>query len=208
MRRRWIAAGLVFVAVAAVNLDVVVGGRSASGVTAPDCALVLGAGVHDDGTPSDVLRDRLDAALDLYRAGKVTRVLVSGDHHRAGYDEPNAMRRYLSAAGVPESAIFMDHAGVDTYSSMWRAKNVFGAKRVIVVTQQFHLARAVWLARELGMEADGVAADHHIYRGIVWLEAREIVSRTKAFVDVTVGRAARHGGPPIDLNGDGRVTAG
>ena len=102
----------------------------------------------------------------------------------------------------------MDHAGVDTYSSMWRAKHVFGVNRVIVVTQRFHLARAVWLARAQGMEAEGAAADRHIYRGAVWLEAREVVSRTKAFVDVKVGREARRVGPPIDLNGDGRATAG
>lgn len=209
VRRRLLLALAAFaLAVAAVNVDVVVGGRAADEVTAPDCALVLGAGVRDDGTPSDVLRDRLDEALDLYRAGRVTRVLVSGDHQRATYDEPNTMRRYLEAHGVPPEAIFMDHAGVDTYSSVWRAKHVFGAKRVIIVTQRFHLARAVWLARSLGMAAEGSAADRHTYRGIVWLEAREVVSRTKAFVDVKVGRAARHAGPPVDLSGDGRVTAG
>lgn len=209
MRRRLLVVLAAFAAlVAAVNVDVALGGRSNGELEAPDCALVLGAGVRDDGSPSDVLKDRLDEALDLYRTGKVLRILVSGDHQHATYDEPNTMRRYLEANGVPPAAIFMDHAGVDTYSSIWRAKHVFGAKRVVVVTQRFHLARAVWLARAMDMDAEGSAADRHVYRGIVWLEAREVVSRTKAFVDVKIGRAARHAGPAIDLAGDGRVTAG
>jgi vancomycin permeability regulator SanA len=200
--------GVLAAGVLAVNVAVLHGGRGGQLEGPIDCALVLGAGVRDDGTPSDVLRDRLDEALALYRSGRVRRVLVSGDHRSAGYDEPNTMRRYLEAAGVPPEAIFMDHAGLDTYSSMWRARHVFGASRVVVVTQRFHLARAVWCARALGMEAEGSAADRHLYRGIAWLQAREIVSRTKAFVDVTVGRAPRHDGPTVDLAGDGRVTAG
>jgi vancomycin permeability regulator SanA len=211
-----VAAGLALGALA-VNLVVLRGGASdfkhaesnpAPLTGPPDCALVLGAGVRDDGTPSDVLRDRLDESLALYRAGRVQKILVSGDHHTVDYDEPNAMRRYLESKGVPPADIFMDHAGVDTYSSVWRAKHVFGATRVLVVTQRFHLARAVWVARSLGMEADGSAADRHVYRGIAWLQVREVVSRTKAFVDVTIGREARHRGPRIDLDGDGRVTAG
>lgn len=219
-RRRLVlalAVAALVAGVAAVNLVVLRGGAAdfengrndpAPLTGPPDCALVLGAGVRDDGTPSDVLRDRLDASLALYRGGRVRKIIVSGDHHTPEYDEPNAMRRYLEGKGVPSADIFMDHAGVDTYSSVWRAKHVFGAERVIVVTQRFHLARAVWVARSLGMEADGSAADRHVYRGIAWLELREVVSRTKAFVDVAVGREARHRGPRIDLEGDGRVTAG
>ncbi len=200
--------GAVVTAVLAVNLRVLEGGRSGRVEGPVDCALVLGAGLRDDGTPSDILRDRLDEALVLYRAGRVRRILVSGDHERPAYDEPNAMRVYLEANGVPAEAVFMDHAGLDTYSSMWRARHVFGGQRIVVVTQRFHLARAVWCARALGMEAEGSAADRHLYRGIAWLQAREVVSRTKAFVDVTIRRAPRHGGPSVDLAGDGRVTAG
>jgi vancomycin permeability regulator SanA len=193
--------------VAVANGTVLFGGR-AQGVKNLDCALVLGAGVRDDGTPSDVLRDRLDIALDLFRRGRVQRILVSGDHREASYDEPNAMRRYLEANGVPRGAIFMDHAGFDTYSSVWRAKNVFGANRIIVVTQDFHLPRALYVARSLGMAAEGASADRRLYRGIAWLHAREVISRTKAFVDIAVARRPHHEGPPIDLRGDGRVTAG
>ena len=155
-----------------------------------------------------MLRDRLDEALVVYGTGRVPRILVSGDHQSSAYDEPNAMRAYLEARGVPAAAIFIDHAGLDTYSSMWRARNVFGASRIVVVTQRFHLARAVWCARALGMEAEGAAADRHLYRGIAWLQVREVASRTKAFIDVSLQRSARHGGPPIDLQGDGRITSG
>jgi SanA protein len=202
------ALALAVVGVASANLTVLDGGSGGRVVGAFDCALVLGAGVRDDGTPSDVLRDRLDEALALYRAGRVTKIIVSGDHQAPGYDEPNAMRVYLEANGVAAPAIFLDHAGLDTYSSMWRARHVFGATRIVVVTQRFHLARAVWCARSLGMEAEGSAADRHVYRGIAWLQLREVVSRTKAFVDVSIGREPRHAGPAVDLGGDGRVTAG
>ena len=184
------AVGLV---VAAANLVVLAGGRE-GGVKNLDCALVLGAGVKHDGSPSDVLRDRLDVALSLYRHGRVERVLVSGDHRAESYDEPNAMRRYLEANGVPREAIFMDHAGFDTYSSVWRAKNVFGAERIIVVTQDFHLPRALYVARSLGIAAEGASADKRMYRGIAWLHARETISRTKAFFDVAFERRPR-GGP-------------
>ena len=196
-RIRQVVAGTVAVALAlvlAMNLTVIEGGSGGRVAGEVDCALVLGAGVRDDGTPSDVLRDRLDESLALYRAGRVRRLIVSGDHHTVTYDEPNAMRAYLEANGVPAEAIVMDHAGFDTYSSMWRAKNVFGVSRVVVVTQQFHLARAVWLARSLGMEAEGSAADRHLYRGIAWLQVREVASRTKAYVDVKVGRTPRFAG--------------
>lgn len=209
MRRRRVllVSFALALAVAVANGVVLAGGRSESAVANADCALVLGAGVRDDGTPTDVLRDRLDEGIALYRAGRVKRLLVSGDHHKDSYDEPNTMRRYLEENGIPPADIFMDHAGIDTYSSVWRAKHVFGAQRLVIVTQQFHLSRAVWCARSLGMEAEGRPADRHRYKAITWFQAREVISRTKAFVDIGVGRSAR-GGPAIDLRGDGRVTAG
>lgn len=202
-----VVVGLLAVCMAIANVAVLHGGRQ-GGVKNLDCALVLGAGVKDDGSPSDVLRDRLDVALSLYRHGRVERILVSGDHRAESYDEPNAMRRYLEAHGVPREAIFMDHAGFDTYSSVWRAKHVFGAERVIVVTQDFHLPRALFVARSLGMAAEGASADRRLYRGIAWLHVRETISRTKAFLDVTVARRPHHEGPRFDLRGDGRVTSG
>lgn len=209
--RRRILGAVLFVLFGAVGANGLVlhGASEAQAAAEPlDCALVLGAGVRDDGTPSDVLRDRLDEALDVWRAGRVKKILVSGDHGRPEYDEPNTMRTYLESRGVPPEAIFMDHAGFDTYSSVWRARHVFGAKSVIIVTQRFHLARSVFVARKLGLTAEGSAADRHLYRGMIWLEAREVASRTKALVDVAAGRRPRHVGPPISLDGDGRITAG
>ena len=157
-----------------------------------DAIVVLGAGVRPDGSPSDMLRDRLDAALELFRAGRAPRILVSGDHGTAAYDEPGTMRAWLEAEGVPASAVVMDHAGFDTYSSMWRARNVFGEKRVIVVTQAFHLPRALFLAGRLGLDATGVAADRRAYRHIVWSQLREAGSRPKAWVDALTARKPRY----------------
>jgi vancomycin permeability regulator SanA len=207
---RWLGASL-FASIAlavVVNAVVLHGGDDGKVAGVADCAVVLGARVYEDGTPSEVLRDRLDEALVLWREHRVKRIVVSGDHATSLYDEPNAMRAYLEARGVPPEIIFMDHAGFDTYSSMWRAKHVFGATRIVVVTQRFHLPRALWVARSLGMEAEGRAADHHVYRSIAWMQMREIGSRTKAFLDVTVRRTPHKVGPRIDLEGDGRVTAG
>jgi vancomycin permeability regulator SanA len=208
LRRHILALAALIVPIVVVNVVVVTGGRDGRVDGAVDCALVLGAGVRDDGTPSDILKDRLEEGLALYRSGRVKKLLVSGDHRAAEYDEPNTMRTFLESRGVPPEYIFMDHAGVDTYSSIWRARHVFGAKRIVVVTQRFHLPRAVWCARGLGMEAEGRAADRRRYRGFVWHQLREVVSRTKAFVDVELSRTPRHGGAPIDLSADGRVTAG
>jgi vancomycin permeability regulator SanA len=207
-RRLLLAAAVLAGLVLTANVAVLAGGGDEKVDDPVDCALVLGAGVAGDGTPSWVLHDRLAASLALYESGRVRRIIVSGDHGTRDYDEPNAMRAWLEARGVPASAIFMDHAGFDTYSSVWRAKNVFGAERVVVVTQQFHLPRALWVARSLGMAAEGVAADQRLYRGAVWFEAREVISRTKALVDVVGRRTPRHAGPHISLEQDGRVTAG
>lgn len=203
---------LLFAAVGfgAANVAVLAGGRIEAGsISVPaECGLVLGAGLRPDGSPSPVLEDRLSEALELYLAGRAKTILVSGDHQTHVYDEPNAMRRWLEDRGVPPAAIFMDHAGTDTYSSVWRARHVFGASRIIVVTQRFHLPRALWMARSMGIEAEGAIADRRLYRGAAWFEAREIVSRTKAVIDVATSRRPHHQGPRIPLDRDGRVTAG
>jgi SanA protein len=203
-----VAASVLASAVALANAVVVFGGGPRVSTGPFDCALVLGAGVRPDGSPSAVLRDRLEEALALYRDGRAPRLIVSGDHATASYDEPNAMRAYLVSRGVPPDAVFMDHAGLDTYSSVWRARHVFRARRVLVVTQQFHLPRAVWLARTLGMEAEGRPADRRAYQKGAWFQAREVASRTKAVLDVVVARTPRHAGPAIPLDGDGRLTGG
>ena len=130
-----------------------------------DCILVLGCGVRPDGEPSLMLRDRLDAGLELYGLGAAPKLLMSGDHGRSDYDEVNAMKDYAVAAGVPSEDVFMDHAGFSTYESMYRARDVFCAERIVIVSQRYHLARAVYDARALGLEAVGVAAEEIAYLG-------------------------------------------
>jgi SanA protein len=175
----------------ACNAAVLLGGRSSavSDVKTAETILVLGAGVAPDG-PSPVLADRLETALTLYREGRAPRLLLSGDRASQYYDEVSAMKKYLLARGVPESAIDLDGGGVDTFSSMARARAVYGVSRAIVVTQAFHLPRAVWLARSMGIEAQGVEADKRTYRGAVWWTLRECLSRPKAWIDVGIGRKA------------------
>lgn len=182
--------------------------RAAGEVASADAIVVLGAGLRDDGRPSDVLVDRLEIARALYADGRAPRVLVTGDHVGAAYDEPRSMQRWLIDHGVPRDAIFLDHAGVDTFSSMWRARNVFEVRRAIVVTQRFHLPRALFLGARLGLAVEGVEADRRLYRGAAWLAVREVASRTKAWLDVAVGRRPRIAGPPIPITGDARSTEG
>lgn len=172
------------------NLVVLRGGRSDVELRHAQAIVVLGAGVRGD-APSDVLRDRLETALALFRAGRAPKLLLTGDHGRVDYDEVGTMKRWLSQHGVPDGAMVLDHAGFDTYSSIVRAHDVFGVDRAIVVTQQFHLPRALWIARSVGIDAEGVAADRREYVGATWFQLREVLSRTKAWLDVAVGRKPR-----------------
>jgi SanA protein len=172
-------------------------------------AIVPGCRVHPDGTPSAMLEDRLATALALYRAGKVEKILVSGDHGAPEYDEVTAMRRWLEARGAKGEDVFSDHAGFRTLDTMVRAAEVFGVEGAIVCTQRFHLARAVFLARRAGIDAVGVPADRRTYRGARLNELRETYARAAAFLDVRVlGKGPRFAGPKIPITGDGRATQG
>lgn len=168
--------------------------------------LVLGAYVFPDGRVSDMVADRLETALALYRTGKAPKILVTGDHGQVSYDEVNTMRRYLEEKGVPTQDIFMDHAGFDTYNSMYRARDVFLVRSAIVVTQRFHLPRAVYIARELGLDAEGVVADRHRYSGAAYYDLREFGARLKAFGEVLIRPKPVFLGPVIPITGDGRAT--
>lgn len=172
-------------------------------------ALILGAKVHSSGRLSHMLEDRVITGLELYRAGTVQKLLLSGDHGQKDYDEVNAMRAYLLNHGVPAQDIFMDHAGFNTYASMYRARDVFQVQDVIVVTQKFHLARAVYIARQLGLRAVGLAADRRIYMPASQVKSvvREMFARVKAFLDVHLWRAQpKYLGNVIPITGDGRKT--
>jgi SanA protein len=207
-RRIAICTAIVVAFMLAANAVVLAGGRTRGATSAP-VALVLGAGLTPAGEPSLMLRDRLEVAASLYRAGRVKTILASGDHGTVGYDEVRAMLAGLVERGVADEDVFTDHAGFDTWSSVVRARKVFGARKVVVITQRFHLARAVWLARRAGLDAQGIAADRHTYgeRGSV-AKLREVFARVKAVGEVAIRRKPHHLGPTIDLNGDGRVTRG
>ena len=171
-----------------------------------DAAIVLGAMVFQNGGLSDVLADRVDTGIELYKQGKVKKILMSGDHGQVTYDEVNAMRKYAIDHGVPEADVFMDHAGFATYDSMYRARDVFMVDNAIIVTHDFHLPRALFIAREMGIKASGVSSDKRQYRNIGYLYLREILARTKAVAQVSLGMKPKFLGPAIPISGDGRAT--
>lgn len=173
-----------------------------------DCILVLGCGVRPDGEPSLMLRDRLDTGLALYEAGAAPKLLMSGDHGRVEYDEVNAMKAVALEAGVPAQDIFLDHAGFSTYESMVRAKEVFLVRRVIVVSQQYHLYRAVYDARAMGLDAWGVAAEDIAYTGQQVRELREILARAKDYLYCIFQPEPTFLGEAIPISGNGEETNG
>ena len=172
-------------------------------------AIVLGARVYQDGTPSAMVADRLDTAIQLYKSGKVQKLLISGDHGTTTYDEVNAMLKYCVDRGIPDQDVFTDHAGFDTYDTMYRARDVFKVTDCLVVTQGFHLPRAVYTARHLGLDATGVAADIQTYPSEWKSSLREWAARVKAIWQLGVTHPKpRFLGPAIPIDGDGRATRG
>lgn len=171
-----------------------------------DCILVLGCLVRDDGTPSDMLRDRLNTGVTLYNLGASSKLLMSGDHGREEYNEVGAMKDYAVDAGVPSSDVFMDHAGFSTYESVYRAKNVFKAKKILVVTQEYHLYRALYIAEKLGLEAYGVASDRYTYVGQSARDFREFLARVKDFFTVAFEPVPPDSEVSIPIFGDGNDT--
>ncbi|WP_037871562.1 SanA/YdcF family protein [Streptomyces sp. SPB074] len=172
--------------------------RDEADVDPAPVAVVFGAGLRD-GRPSPYLAHRLDVAARLYAAGRVSAVLVTGDHGRAGYDEPTAMRDYLARAGVPGRQVVWDHAGFDTWDSCVRARRVFGVDRAVLVSQGFHIRRAVALCRAAGVEAQGVAARDP--RDVTWYygASQEILAAPKAALDALVHRTPVLGPRERDL---------
>lgn len=171
-----------------------------------DCILVLGCGIRDDGTPSLMLRDRLETGTALYKAGAAPKLLMSGDHGRKEYDEVNLMKEYALERGVPSEDVFMDHAGFSTYESMYRARDIFCAEKVIIVSQRYHLPRALYVAEKLGLEAYGVPAKEAEYRGQAYREFREILARTKDFCTAVVQPLPKYLGEEIPISGNGDLT--
>jgi vancomycin permeability regulator SanA len=171
-----------------------------------DCILVLGCLVHSDGEPSDMLHDRLQRGVELYKAGAAPKLLMSGDHGRTDYNEVAAMKQYAIDAGIPSEDVFMDHAGFSTYESIYRAKEIFGADKIIIVTQQYHLYRALYAARAMGIEAYGVASDYHSYVGQSVREIREVLARVKDFGTGIFQPKPTYLGEFIPISGSGDLT--
>ena len=207
-----VVGGLVLLVLAA-NAYIVIStrGEATSDISSlphAQAAIVPGAQVNADGTMSLMLADRVQRAVELWEAGKVDRILVSGDHGSWRYDEPDTMRRALMRAGVPGRVIFTDHAGFNTRATMVRAKRIFQVRSAIVVTQGFHIDRALYLAKAAGLEVHGLTSDLHGYgRKKLQSGVREIFARVKAFADEALGSGVM-GGLPIPITGDGRTSWG
>lgn len=176
-----------------------------------DGILVLGAGVRNDGTPSHMLQDRLLTALELYESGKCKTIIVSGDHGSTDYDEVNVMKNFLIERGVSSERIFMDHAGFSTYDSIFRAKEIFGAKKLIVITQKYHAYRSLMIGHHLGLDCVAVSApilssDMERYSKQGWYSFRESIARCKDFLYCVLKPSPMYLGESISLKGSGDVT--
>ena len=186
--------------------DQIITTEEAAEQTDIDYILVLGCYVHDSGRPSDMLADRLRRGIELYQSGAAPKLLMSGDHGQKDYNEVKAMKLEAMEEGIPSEDIFMDHAGFSTYESIFRARDVFAADKIIIVTQEYHLYRALHIANALGVEAYGVAADYNKYVGQAYRELREILTRNKDFATSILKPAPTYLGEVIPVSGDGNLT--
>ena len=178
----------------------------ASNLEDVDAILILGCQVKETGYPSAMLRDRLNRGIELYQLDASNKIIMSGDHGREEYDEVNTMKQFAIDEGIPSSDIFMDHAGFSTYESMYRAKEIFGVEKIIIVTQEYHLYRAIYDAQALGIEAYGVSSDYFRYSGQLYRDFREVLARVKDFGYTLVKPKPTYLGDTIPINGDGNIT--
>ena len=169
------------------------------------CILILGAGIWGD-KPSPMLQDRLDEGIKLYKEGIASKIIMSGDHGREEYDEVNIMKEYAIEQGVPSEDIFMDHAGFSTYESIYRAKEIFDADNIVIVTQEYHLYRALYIADKLNINAYGVNSDPRKYSGQTFRELREILARNKDFINCIIKPEPTYLGESIPVSGNGDIT--
>lgn len=202
-------AAVLFIGVS--NLIVMIDGNS-SIVTAEeasekkaDCIIVLGCSVYGT-TPSPMLKERLLKAVELYKSGAAPKILMTGDHRGAYYNEVWAMKTFAIECGVPSEDIFLDHYGLSTYESMYRADAIFELKNVIIVTQQYHLYRSVYAAKRFGMNAIGVACDTTSHENQLYRDLRELAARTKDFVYCIFKPEPTHMGDVVPVTGNGDIT--
>lgn len=172
----------------------------------PDAVIVLGAFVNADGRMSSMLKERVDTGIQIYKAGLADKIIMSGDHGQEHYDEVNRMKEYAVEQGVPSECIFMDHAGFSTYETMYRAKEIFQVKSAIIVTQEYHLYRAVYDAEALGIKATGVSCDTMIYKGDTARKGREMLARVKDFGYSIIKPKPTYLGDTIPVSGNGNAT--
>lgn len=175
-----------------------------------EAIIVPGAAVLSGNTPSPILKARLDAAFDLYSRGLAPKILLSGDGTGDYYDEISVMLEYMKEKGVPGDDVFCDYQGINTYQSMVRAKQVFGVNRAIVVTQSFHLPRAIYIGQNADMKTRGIATDQvgpkEIRQDNVQLIFREIMARNKDFFALKFKKIPKYNGETVDISGDGTLT--
>ena len=185
--------------------DSIISAEEAGQISDADCIIVLGCRVNGT-APSPMLGDRLKVGVELYKSGAAPKLLMSGDHGRKEYDEVNAMKQFAVEKDIPSEDVFMDHAGFSTYESMYRAKEIFAAKKVIIVTQSYHLYRAVYIAQKLGMEAYGVPSDLQRYVNQRRYDIREVLARDKDFVMTIFKPEPTYLGDVIPISGSGDLT--
>lgn len=188
--------------------DSIITPERASELEDVDCIIVLGCFVKPSGVPSDMLYDRIKMGNELYLSKAAPKIIMSGDHGQVEYDEVSTMKAYAVDAGVPSEDVFCDHAGFSTYESIYRAKEIFGADKVIIVTQEYHLHRALYVAKSLGIDAYGVSADYRTYAGQIGRDLREILARNKDFITSIFKPEPTYLGESIPINGNGDMTNG
>lgn len=203
---------LIFIFIATTNIIVIfstknsiISNETANNLENVDCILVLGAGIKGN-NPSPMLEDRLLQGISLYQNNASPKILVSGDHINQNYDEVNTMKDYLVGHKVPSQDVFMDHAGISTYDSIYRAKYIFNAKNIIIVTQKYHLYRALYIAKQLDIEAHGVTSNQRIYTNQEKRDIREILARSKEFIKTIYKPTSKYLGEEISLQGNGDLT--
>ncbi len=202
------ALGLLVIGVFVTNVMVDVGTKPfiyehASDVPIAQAAVVPGAAILRNRELSPIFRNRADAAIQFYRDGKVLKILVSGGNSTVANNEVNPARNYLLENGIPEEDIFLDHAGFDTYSTMFRAREIFGVETMIISTQSFHLPRSIFVARALGIDAYGLRADvgDVLFRNYV----REVFATEKALLDLLLNRHPKYLGDPVPILGEKQI---
>lgn len=197
--------GINFYVKASTKKQIIDNESELSNLSDVDCILILGAGVRNN-APSPMLEDRLLKGIELYNKNISNKIIMSGDHGREEYDEVNIMKDFAIDKGIKSEDIFMDHAGFSTYESIYRAKEIFEAKKIIIVTQSYHLYRALYIANSLGIEAYGVSADLRTYTNQLPREIREIVARDKDFIKCIYKPKPTYLGDTIPVSGNGDIT--